>query len=76
VTGELAVIEPIRMTLINGVVAPPLLVLIVLLGSDRRLMGGNTSRGRSRGLGWAAAIIMSAAALAEVFSLLVARKGP
>lgn len=60
---------------VNGIVAPPLLVLIVLLGSDPRIMGGNTSRGWSRGLGWAAALVMSAAAVAELFSLVVARKG-
>jgi NRAMP (natural resistance-associated macrophage protein)-like metal ion transporter len=61
---------------INGMVAPPLLVLIVLLGSDQRLMGGSTSRGWSRSLGWTAVIVMGAAALMEVFSLVVARNGP
>src|SRR5207302_10619779 len=40
-------IDPIRAlfvtAVINGLVAPPLLVLIVLLGSDRRVMGDRAS---------------------------------
>jgi hypothetical protein len=39
-------------------------------------MGGSTSRGWSRSLGWTAVIVMGAAALTEVFSLVVARNGP
>jgi Mn2+/Fe2+ NRAMP family transporter len=60
---------------VNGVVAPPLLVLIVLLGSDRRIMRTKTSGRLSRGLGWLAALIMSVAAAAELISLLVNVKG-
>jgi Mn2+/Fe2+ NRAMP family transporter len=55
---------------INGLVAPPLLVLIVLLGSDRRYLGERVSGRLSRTLGWAAAAVMAAAAVAFLLSLL------
>jgi Mn2+/Fe2+ NRAMP family transporter len=48
---------------VNGVLAPPLVVLVVLLTSDKKVMG---SRINSRGamvLGWVCATLMSAAAL-------------
>jgi NRAMP (natural resistance-associated macrophage protein)-like metal ion transporter len=47
----------------NGVLAPPLIVLIVLLTSDSRVMEGRVNPPWLRGLGWAAAIVMSAAAV-------------
>ena len=50
--------------IINGVVAPPLLVLIVLLGSDRKVMGERVSGGLSRSLTWTTAAVMSVAAIA------------
>jgi Mn2+/Fe2+ NRAMP family transporter len=59
---------------INGLVAPPLLVLIVLLGSDRKLMGAWRSRRLSRSLTWAAAGAMGLAATALVFSPLFGRR--
>jgi NRAMP (natural resistance-associated macrophage protein)-like metal ion transporter len=49
---------------INGVVAPPLLVLIVLLGSDRQIMRTRASGWLSQSLTWAATAIMAAAAVA------------
>jgi Mn2+/Fe2+ NRAMP family transporter len=51
---------------VNGVVAPPLLILIVLLGSDRQIMQSKASGRLSLSLGWLAALIMSAAAAAEL----------
>jgi Mn2+/Fe2+ NRAMP family transporter len=60
---------------VNGVVAPPLLVLIVLLGSDRQIMRSKASGRLSLSLGWLAALIMSVAAAAELISLLVNFKG-
>lgn len=53
---------------VNGLLAPPLVVLVVLLTSDRKVMG---SRINSRGamvLGWICAAVMSAAALALLFT--------
>jgi NRAMP (natural resistance-associated macrophage protein)-like metal ion transporter len=47
----------------NGVLAPPLIVLIVLLTSDSRVMEGRVNPLWLRGLGWATALVMSAAAV-------------
>jgi len=51
---------------LNGVLAPPLVVLVVLLTSDRKVMGTRTnSRGDST-LGWVCAALMTAAAVAMI----------
>jgi NRAMP (natural resistance-associated macrophage protein)-like metal ion transporter len=67
-------IDPIRAlfvtAVINGVVAPPLLVLIVLLGSDRKFMAENVSGLVSKSLTWLATIVMSVAAIALLVTLL------
>lgn len=67
-------INPIRAlfvtAIINGVVAPPLLVLIVLLGSDRSVMEARTSGWISRSLTWLATGVMSLAALALLVTLI------
>ncbi len=47
----------------NGVLAPPLIVLVVLLTSDRRVMGDRVNPRWLLGLGWAAAAVMGAAAV-------------
>jgi NRAMP (natural resistance-associated macrophage protein)-like metal ion transporter len=57
---------------INGVVAPPLLVLIVLLGSDRKFMGEHVSGPWSKVLTWAATLSMGAAAVA-MFATMILR---
>lgn len=56
--------------IINGIVAPPLLVLIVLLGSDRRFMRENVSGRVSRALTWITTAVMAAAAFALLVTLL------
>jgi len=66
-------VDPIRAlfltAVINGVVAPPLMLLIVLLGSDRKIMAGQTSGWVSKTLTWVAAGVMSLAAIALLVSL-------
>jgi Mn2+/Fe2+ NRAMP family transporter len=61
-------IDPIKAlfvtAVINGIVAPPLLVLIVLLASDRKVMQNRVSGRLSKSLTWAAAGVMSVAAVA------------
>ena len=61
-------VDPIRAlfytAMINGLVAPPMLVLIVLLGSDRKLMKSKVSGLMSRTLTWCAALAMTVAAVA------------
>jgi Mn2+/Fe2+ NRAMP family transporter len=52
------------------VVAPPILVLIALLARDRHVMAERRSGRWSNGLVWAAALMMSAAALALIATLL------
>jgi Mn2+/Fe2+ NRAMP family transporter len=60
-------IDPIKAlfatAVINGLVAPPLLILITLLGSDRKVMGEHTSGLWSRTFGWLATGVMTLAAI-------------
>jgi len=49
---------------LNGVLAPPLVILVVLLTSDRKVMGARVNSGSARMLGWICAAAMSAAAVA------------
>ncbi len=48
---------------LNGVLAPPLVVLIVLLTNNPKVMGTRVSSRPLRYLGWATAAIMTAAAV-------------
>jgi NRAMP (natural resistance-associated macrophage protein)-like metal ion transporter len=49
---------------VNGVLAPPLVVLVVLLTSDRKVMGGRVNSRGAQVLGWICAAVMGAAAVA------------
>jgi Mn2+/Fe2+ NRAMP family transporter len=49
---------------VNGVLAPPLIVLVVLLTSDKKVMGTRTNSRGAKVLGWICAGLMSAAAVA------------
>jgi Mn2+/Fe2+ NRAMP family transporter len=51
---------------INGFVAPPLLVLIMLIANDRTIMGERTNSRLTNILGWTAAAAMFAAAAALI----------
>ena len=55
---------------INGLVAPPILVLIVLLGSSRDVMGRRTSGALSKVLTWATTTVMTGAAIALIVTSL------
>ena len=48
---------------INGVLAPPLILLAVLLTSDSKVMGPHVNSPLLRWLGWATFAAMSAAAI-------------
>jgi NRAMP (natural resistance-associated macrophage protein)-like metal ion transporter len=48
----------------NGILAPPLILLILLLTSDRQVMGSQTSPITERVLGWVTFVFMAAAAAA------------
>lgn len=54
---------------LNGILAPPLVILVVLLTSDRRVMGDRVNTFGMRVLGWSCAGIMSAAAIALIVSM-------
>ena len=60
-------IDPIQAlvvtAIINGVVAPPILVLLALLARDRRVMGEHRSGALSNALLWIATTLMGAAAI-------------
>ncbi|HWF08209.1 MAG TPA: Nramp family divalent metal transporter [Bryobacteraceae bacterium] len=49
---------------INGLLAPPLVVLVVLLTSDAKVMGKRTNSRGAKILGWICAAVMTAAAVA------------
>lgn len=67
-------IDPIQAlvvtAIINGIVAPPILVLIALLARDREVMGPRRSGRLSNTLVWAATLIMGVAAVALIITLL------
>jgi NRAMP (natural resistance-associated macrophage protein)-like metal ion transporter len=48
---------------LNGVLAPPLIVLVVLLTSNKKVMGKRVNPPVLKWLGWATAVIMAAAAI-------------
>jgi len=48
--------------ILNGVLAPPLIVLVVLLTSNKKIMGAHVNPPLLKWLGWATAAIMAVAA--------------
>jgi NRAMP (natural resistance-associated macrophage protein)-like metal ion transporter len=60
--------NPIRMlfwsAVLNGLLAPPLMVLVMLVGNNRKIMGPHTNGPWLNGLGWTATVLMAAAAIA------------
>ena len=60
---------------LNGVIAPPLMVIIMLIGGNRRIMKDSTNRGWSKAVGWAATGVMSVAAIALALQLLMRHGG-
>jgi Mn2+/Fe2+ NRAMP family transporter len=49
---------------LNGVLAPPLVFLVVMLSSDRKVMGERTNSLTANALGWICAAVMAIAAVA------------
>lgn len=54
--------------ILNGLLAPPLVIMVILLTSDRKVMGDRVNSRAMRALGWICALVMTAAALALVIS--------
>ena len=69
-------IDPIRAlfvaAIINGLVAAPLMILIALLGSDRKIMGKRRSGRVSTTLTWVATSVMALGAVTFIAQLLFA----
>ena len=53
---------------INGLLAPPLLVLLMLVSNNQKVMGEHVNGPFLNLVGWTAALVMSAAALGLLFS--------
>ena len=56
---------------LNGLLAPPLLVLVMLASNDRRIMGERTNGRLLNLLGWATTVVMAVAAVALVATTLL-----
>ncbi len=56
---------------VNGVLAPPLIVLVLLLTSDQTIMGKRTNPPLLRWTGWITAITMTGAAVAMLVTALL-----
>jgi len=54
---------------LNGVLAPPLIVLVVLLTSHPAIMGTRVSAPLLRACGWATAVVMTAAGIGMFVTL-------
>jgi NRAMP (natural resistance-associated macrophage protein)-like metal ion transporter len=54
---------------LNGLLAPPLVVLVVLLTSDKKTMGNCVNSRLAKILGWICAAVMSAAAIGLLLTL-------
>ena len=52
--------------ILNGLLAPPLVIMVVLLTGDRKVMGNQVNSLGMKVLGWSCAAVMSAAAIALV----------
>jgi Mn2+/Fe2+ NRAMP family transporter len=54
---------------VNGLLAPPLLVLVVRLSSDPRVMGARVSSPTLRVFGWLTVVVMGVAAVATLITM-------
>jgi len=52
----------------NGLVAPVVLVLIVILGANKKIMGDHASGPWTKSVGWIATLLMIVAGLATIYS--------
>lgn len=66
-------IKPFKMlyyaAILNGICAPPLMVMILLIGNNKTIMGEYANKPFSNILGWMITIVMGVAAIALLFQL-------
>jgi Mn2+/Fe2+ NRAMP family transporter len=69
---NLARVDAIRMLFIsavlNGILAAPLILLVVLLTNDQKVMGRRVNSPSLRALGWITFLVMAAASIAMLFA--------
>ena len=53
---------------LNGLIAPLLMVMILLIGNNKKVMGSNTNSRVSNALGWVITLIMFLAGAALLYS--------
>ncbi len=67
-------IPPFKMlyytAILNGICAPPLLILIMLVSNNKKILGNRTNNLLSNSLGWVITVIMTVCALALIWSIL------
>jgi Mn2+/Fe2+ NRAMP family transporter len=56
--------------ILNGLLAPPLVVIVVVLTSDKKVMGARVNSRGVQVLGWICAFVMTGAAVALLVSFL------
>lgn len=56
--------------IVNGVLAPPLMVLIMLISNNKKIMGDHINGSVSNWLGWTITVIMGASALGTIYALV------
>ena len=56
---------------VNGVLAPPLIVIILMVSNNKKIMGEYTNGVLMNVLGWAAALLMGAAAIAMIVTFFM-----
>ena len=71
-TLEFAGLNAVKMlfwsAVLNGILAPPLVFLVVLLTSSKKVMGEHASSRTLRSLGWACGVVMTVAAVSLLFT--------
>ena len=55
---------------LNGLTAPPLMVLIILIANNKKIMGRHVNKRTSRILGWAIVLVMSVAGILLIINML------
>ena len=56
---------------LNGLMAPPILVLLMLVSNNRAVMGERTNGRFLNALGWATTVVMTLAAVALIVTTLI-----
>jgi Mn2+/Fe2+ NRAMP family transporter len=60
--------------ILNGVLAPPLIVILLLLTSNRSIMGSRSNSRWLAGLGWTTVVVMTAASIAMFATMFASGK--